>query len=291
MRPSEVIKLGPVLLDRFLYFQLDTNCWRESSTTESVTKSIHTYQSNRPDLNPKRGCGDQVLALTIHIEAGFEDRRKTALVLVDLSSAFDTVWKKNALLKLAKTIQCKKTIDLMASMMSNRMLQVVIGGKKSSMRRMNNGLPQGAVLSSLQFILYTSDMPATISRKFLLADNLALATQYLYNELSERFTVAILNRDLLKLEEYYASERLLPNPEKTDVSTVHLSTVAARRTIEVQFCGSTVKYNPTPKYLGIPIDRSLTTTSMRRNFVPKLGRDVTSSKNSPAHPGVQQQKR
>lgn len=143
-------------------------------------------------------------------------------------------------------------------MMSNRMLQVVIGGQKSSIRRMNNGLPQGAVLSSLEFILYTADMPATISRKFLLADDLALTTQYMYNELSESFTVAILNRDLLKLEEYYASERLLPNPEKTEVSTFHLSTVTARRTIEVQFCGETVKYNPTPKYLGIPIDRSLT---------------------------------
>lgn len=256
-RPISLLCVCYKLLERIIY--------------NRITIKVHSHVPiEQAGFTPNRGCCDQVLALTTHIEAGFEDKIKTALVLVDLSSAFDTVWRKRVLYKLAKIIRCKKTVDLITSMISNRILQVTIGGRKSSMRRMNNGLPQGAVLSSLLFILYTSDMSETISRKFLLADDLALAAQYKYNSLSERFVVAVLNRDLKKLEEYYASERLLPNPEKTEVSTFHLSNATARRTIDVQFCGSTVKYNPVPKYLGIPIDRSLTYNQHATKLCAKL---------------------
>lgn len=52
-----------------------------------------------------RSCSEQVLALTSHIEAGFEKGLKTALVLVDLSSAYDTVWRIGFLWKFHKVPQ------------------------------------------------------------------------------------------------------------------------------------------------------------------------------------------
>lgn len=60
------------------------------------------------------------MALTTHIEAGFQDKMKTTVVFVDLSSAFDTVWRNGLLLKLARVIKCRKTIELITSMLSNR---------------------------------------------------------------------------------------------------------------------------------------------------------------------------
>ena len=59
------------------------------------------------------------MALTTHIERGFQDKMKTTLVLVDLSSAFDTVWKNAAMLKLTKIIKCKKTIGLITLILFN----------------------------------------------------------------------------------------------------------------------------------------------------------------------------
>lgn len=158
---------------------------------------------------------------------------KTTTVLVDLGSAFDTVWKNAAMLKLAGIIKCKKTIGLITLMLSNRLFKVSIGGKTSSTRRLNSGLAQGGVLSPLLFILYLSDLPQTMSRKFLFADDLALAMQYGYYGLSEQFAIAALNKDLRKLATYYSNWRLRANPAKTE--SFHFVSRYANRTVNVEF--------------------------------------------------------
>lgn len=103
-----------------------------------------------------------------HIEAGFQNKLKTAAVLVNLSSAFDMVSINGLLLKLAKVIKCKKTINLITSMLSNRLFRVFTGGIGSSTSRLNSVLPQWGVLSPLLFILYLSDLPQIFSRPSLL---------------------------------------------------------------------------------------------------------------------------
>jgi hypothetical protein len=47
-------------------------------------------------FRPNRNCCDQVLALTSYIESGFQKRLKTGVVFVDLTAAYDTVWKNSA---------------------------------------------------------------------------------------------------------------------------------------------------------------------------------------------------
>jgi hypothetical protein len=47
----------------------------------------------------------------------------------------------------------------------------------SRYKTLQNGLPQEAVLFSMLFNIYTVDMTDTVSRKFIYADDIALATQ------------------------------------------------------------------------------------------------------------------
>lgn len=56
-----------------------------------------------------RSCGEQILTLTTYIEAGFQKNLKTALALVDLSSAYDTIWKNGFLWKFYNEIPSKKS--------------------------------------------------------------------------------------------------------------------------------------------------------------------------------------
>ena len=137
----EGYKICYKILERVVYNRI-------ASEIQSITPN------DQAGFMPKQSCCDQVLALTTHIEAGFQDKLRTAVVFVDLSSAFDTVWKNALLLKLIKVIPCKKTINLVSSMLTNRLFRVFIGEKVSSMKTLNSGLAQGGVLSPLLFTLY-----------------------------------------------------------------------------------------------------------------------------------------
>lgn len=88
-----------------------------------------------------RSCAEQVLALTILIEKGFQINLKTNEAFIDLTAAYDTVWRHGLLYKLANVIPCKKILTLIENMLSNRRFQVFMGDKKSRWRISNDGLP------------------------------------------------------------------------------------------------------------------------------------------------------
>jgi hypothetical protein len=46
-----------------------------------------------------RSSTEQVMALTSHIEAGFERKLKTGTIFIDLIAAYDTVWRDRLMLK------------------------------------------------------------------------------------------------------------------------------------------------------------------------------------------------
>lgn len=54
-------------------------------------------------FRPGKSCTNQVLALTEHIEKGYENKVITGLVLVDLTAAYDTVNRRKMLSKVYNT--------------------------------------------------------------------------------------------------------------------------------------------------------------------------------------------
>ena len=135
-----------------------------------------TLPTEQAGFQQGRSCTDQVLVPITNIEAGFQRCLKTGVALVDLSSAYDTVWRHGLLLKVLRIVKCHSAMHLLSSILSNRIFRACLGDQSSSVRTLKSGLLQGSILAPTLFNIYVSDMLTTISNKFAYADDLALAT-------------------------------------------------------------------------------------------------------------------
>ena len=226
-----------------------------------------TLPAEQAGFCPGRSCADQVLALTTNIEAGFQRHLKTGVALVDISSAYDTVGRHGLLLKVARTVKCRSTMRLLSSILSNRRFRACLGDQNSSIRTLNNGLPQGSVLAPTLF----SDMPTTISNKFAYADDLALATQGTdLTDISDT-----LLKDLDAMATYFSYWYLCLNPAKTTVTAFHLNNHMADACLNVTALGIPVRNEDHPVYLRVTLDRSLT----YRQHITKLATKAKSRVN------------
>lgn len=223
-------------------------------------------QPEQAGFTKGRSCSDQVLALTNYIESGFERVLKTGVVLIDLSAAYDTVWKKGLMYKLVKVLPCLQLCDVICNILSDRYFQVLLDDKLSSTKKLNNGLPQGSVLACILFNLYIHDLPPSMSRKFLYADDKA----YAYQHKNFRTINKVLTKDMTSYVQYCKNWRLVPNLTKTVVSCFHLNNQCANVQLRVIFDGKILKHTFDPVYLGIKLDRSLTFKKHAEKLEQKL---------------------
>ncbi|UYV66139.1 hypothetical protein LAZ67_4000414 [Cordylochernes scorpioides] len=201
-----------------------------------------------------RSCCDRVASLTSFIENGFQLGMKSAVVLLDLSSAYDTVWIDGLIYKLAKVLKCKQTLNLLSSLLSPRKFTVYLNSKSSKEYTIYNGLPQGSVLSPLLYNWYTHDIPQTTSKKFIYADDTAILAQAkTFEELEIQ-----LNKDLETLHNYFENWSLRLNRAKSVHCCFHLNNHRAERKLKLFINNSQITHSEHPKYLGIHLDRTLT---------------------------------
>ena len=145
-------------------------------------------------------------------------------------------------------------------MVSNRSITLTTGnGQRSRLRRLKNGVPQGSVLAPLLFNIYTSDLPATISRKYVYADDLAI----MHADGDWLAVERVLSKDMATLGEYldgntrWGLGKLKLSTTKRVSAVFHLNK-EAKRELKVSFNNETLPFCSEPKYLGVTLDRSLT---------------------------------
>lgn len=206
-------------------------------------------------FRPGKSCTGQVLNLTQHIEDGFERRKKTGVVFVDLSAAYDTINHKILLEKIFRTTGDYHLTEVLRSMLCNRRFCVEFQGQRSRWRNQRNGLPQGSVLAPLLFNLYTNDQPVgPFTNSFIYADDVAITCQSQHIEEIERK----LTESLTNMSEYYRSNQLRPNPGKTQTCLFHLDNRQANRELQIEWNLIKLQHSSNPVYLGVTLDRTLT---------------------------------
>ena len=96
-------------------------------------------------------------------------------MFVDLKAAYDTVWHRGLTWKMLQLLPERHMVRMIVEMIDNSSLTLTNGiYKRSRLRSLQHGVPQGSVLATPFFNIYISDLPTTVSRMYGYAAHLAI---------------------------------------------------------------------------------------------------------------------
>ncbi len=144
-----------------------------------------------------------------------DKKHVTALILLDLSKAFDSINHTILLHKLKCVGASPLAIQWFESYLSDRSQYVRIGSTVSSTSALTHGVPQGSILSPFLFGIYVNDLPAVTVSSDLdsYVDDSKLHLAFLVDDVQQ--SIAKLEKDLYKTAKWCLEHQLLINPDKT----------------------------------------------------------------------------
>ena len=204
----------------------------------------------------KRGVMNALLDVIIPIYNAIERNKFTALLLMDLRKAFDTVSHQILLQKLLHNGIRGSAYCLIESYHSNRQQFVSINNSASSLK----SISIASILGPLPFLIYVNDLTnATFCQPRLFADDTCLAL----NNSSLNALEVKCNCELRRLHNWCNANELQINPEKSTIIIFPPKLNLSRPEVNFIYNTSSISLCDSAKYLGVTIDITL-------NFKPHI---------------------
>ena len=177
----------------------------------------NSYQSA---YKPGHSTETALLSIKNDIHLSLSRGEATALVLLDLSAAFDLIDHSTLLGCLLDWFGVGGlALKWFPSYLTERYQSVKIGSTLSNLQKLLFGVPQGSVLGPLLFSLYTSPLSTLIGKHKAINFHFYADDTQLYVHLSNRNASASfdkLNRCLRDVKEWMSASKLKLNPDKTE---------------------------------------------------------------------------
>ena len=200
------------------------------------------------------GTGLQLVRLVQQWSEALDKSQYIGAVFFDLRKAFDRVWHKGLIAKLEVAGVHGPALSWFSSYLSERRQQTRVANAVSSASTLAAGVPQGAILSPLLFIIYVNDAPqATPGSVNLFADDTSsFVVDSCPNRLSSRLQSCIDS-----LSKWFDRWLLSVNIQKSAV--IAFRSVRQRPvSLGVSLNGQPVPQVTTHKHLGVIFNDTLT---------------------------------
>lgn len=193
---------------------------------------------------------EQVHRVVTEAQSALNQKKYCSAIFLDVAQAFDKVWHEGLLYKIKLHLP-PQLCNVLSSYLCNRKFSVKCKSALSSIQSISAGVPQGSVLGSTLYQLFTADIPYTneVMMATFVDDTAILATHKNPNTASR-----ILQENLDGVHNWLNKWRIKVNESKS----AHITFTTNQR-----FC-PTVSLNSVPipktetvKYLGIHLDKKL----------------------------------
>lgn len=177
-------------------------------------------------------------------------------IFIDLSKAFDTLDHSILLDKLNSIGIRGIAHNWLASYLENRTQFTEYLSCHSELRNVSCGVPQGSILGPLLFLLYINDLTTACkdSKPILFADD----TTLIYHDIDEQVLHNKVNSELDTLYNWFASNKLSLNIEKTQLVKFERSRprIIPDYLPHIKINNTIIHESDFVKFLGVYIDKS-----------------------------------
>ena len=193
--------------------------------------------------------------LAHEIEDGFQHKKQTLTVWIDLQKAFDTVWTDGLLLKLKKCNIAGNMFGWIKSYLHNRRARVVIDNTKSKKILLRHGVPQGGVISPTLFLVFINDLinkfPSPV-KCAMYADDLVLWSIEEYAT-----TAKVRLQEATNILSSWAQDWCV-NINKTKSFTTLFTLSTKSKPVTIMLDDTELQHTDSATYLGITFDKRQT---------------------------------
>ncbi len=257
--------------------QEDLSSYRPISNLNFISKIIerviHSRLTNHflnfPALSPFQSAyrpfhstETALLRIQNDLLLAIDKKQVSALVLLDLSAAFDTIDHCILLNRLSTLFGISGlALQLLSSYLQNRTQSVLIGSHCSDSSPLSTGIPQGSVLGPLLFSLYTTPLSYLLSNSGVQFHFYADDTQiYLsFPSTSSASSLALISSTLELVHSWFTTNRLCLNPTKTEYLIIGSPSQRSKTTsTDIAISGNIISPTSSAKNLGIIFESDLT---------------------------------
>ncbi|UYV79530.1 hypothetical protein LAZ67_17003027 [Cordylochernes scorpioides] len=174
----------------------------------------------------------------------------TIAAFIDLSQAFDRVWKEKLILKLDELGIEGSMLSWISNFLSKRTIQVNFNNIISKTTIIYQGLPQGSILSPILFNIYLNDVHTSIkppAKIALYADDIIIWVSK--NNLSD--AEQSLNKAMKNLQKVTKKLKLSINISKSEIGLFTINNHLRHWTPNIFLNNSKLQYSDSPRYLGL----------------------------------------
>ena len=207
-RPLSNLSFLSKVLEKVVVNQLNThiNSSNASNQYQSAYRKFHSTET-------------ALLKIHSGILASMDAGRVTALTLLDLSAAFDTIDHTILLSRLHDWFGVTgKALSWFESYLAGRCQRIKIGDCLSSKADLKFGVPRGPILGPLLFTLYTTPLSSMIFENAI-PHHLYADDSQLYVSFASGDSAAALNglqSCLASVQSWMSTNKLKLNPDKTE---------------------------------------------------------------------------
>ncbi|MCU7844861.1 MAG: endonuclease/exonuclease/phosphatase family protein [Candidatus Thiodiazotropha sp. (ex Monitilora ramsayi)] len=256
--PKEPKSYRPISLTSCICKVMETMIATRLATYIDKNNLLANTQSG---FRKNRSTLDQLVRLESEIKVAQKKGKALVAVFLDLEKAFDLMWRKGVLLKLTEFGIEGRLLNWIGDFLADRKIRVRVGKETSEKREVENGSPQGSVISPILFNVIMNSLSEEIGRDPVALSQFADDSAIWKATRKPQTAIKHLQITLNKIENWGKNWGFRISAEKTKCVIFNRNSSTYAGTPKLKFGGVTLTFETKAKLLGMIFDNNLTWNS------------------------------